>query len=214
MPKRQVASQRRMIRALRKRDRHKLELICRSFSCGAVEKESILKSLKIKNLEWLKHWRSQDIIKREAELGSTYEGFLDLMKKKQYDLLAKWLEDWAKDRRIVTLGRLRLEAVRLIRIRQLEWVNVPGDRWFQTKILAKINQPMRKFRRVYEWVEDELEDKEKVSLEDFQMTCKALLSSDYCSSKTRMSKLRVRVRKFFKLRCQERNGSQKTWMKV
>ena len=83
--------------------------------------------------------------------------------------------------------------------------------WFRNNVLTGIKRPYKKFRILYEWVEDELDDNGSILLNEVREQAGILLSEEFGTYK-KFERLGERMKQFLGLKCMGEVGKATRWV--
>jgi hypothetical protein len=83
--------------------------------------------------------------------------------------------------------------------------------WFRDNVLYGITRPYKKFRVLYEWVEDEIDDNGSILVSEVREQAGILVAQKFGTYK-KFEKLGERMKKFLGLKCISESGKPARWI--
>ena len=92
-----------------------------------------------------------------------------------------------------------------------DWEPSENEVWFTNNVICGRKRPHKKFRLLYEWVEDEINENESILADDVRYQAGVIIGEEFGKYK-KFEKLAIRIRKFFNLKSVGEIGKEKKWI--
>ena len=145
---------------------------------------------------------------------------VDQLKTKEFRILKRVPKQWLDTKKCRTDATIYREAKKamnwcdLYYIKDvLHWEPAENALWFTKNVLCDKKMPYKKFRLLYEWVEDEIDDKSFILASDVRYQAGVLVGAGFDKS-AKFKDLGKRMKKFLKLTVTGTNRTTKWIPKV
>ena len=133
------------------------------------------------------------------------------MKIREFNTLKACMKKWMQKKKCRADVTVFREAKRIINVCNLEYLKVhwePSEhlQWFIDNVFCSKKRQKKKFRLLYEWVEDEVDENGSILAAEVREQADVLLGNDFGKYK-KFERLGERIRKFFNLKTVKVNGS-------
>ena len=91
------------------------------------------------------------------------------------------------------------------------WEPSANERWFIDNVLDGKKRPIKKFRLLYEWVEDEIDARKSILVSEVREHAGLLLGEEFGKYK-KFEKLGKRMKSFFNLKAVRISGRKFKWV--
>ena len=158
----------------------------------------------------------KDKLIKHVELKKTLQYSLNEMKKEEFSTLKRVMKDWLSDwkcRADVTIFREAKKCINLYGLELLKEHWEPSENlvWFTNNVFCGKRRPHKKFRILYEWVEDEITDNGSILGSEVREQAQILIGQDFGNYK-KVEKLSRRIKKFLGLKAIGDSGKEKRWV--
>ena len=158
----------------------------------------------------------KEIFKKHAEIHKTLHFTLNDIEKREYATLKRVMQDWLQDKKCrsdVTIYREAKLCINLYGLDYLKdhWEPSENAAWFRDNVLYGITRPYKKFRVLYGWVEDEIDDNGSILVSEVREQAGILVAQKFGTYK-KFEKLGERMKKFLGLKCIGESGKPARWI--
>ena len=201
----------------RKQGKDNLKLLVESFTCGEKRRQQILSHLKISENKWqLYSLNYKNIFIDSVKKFKTLQFAVDALKKREFSILKSCLKGWVhskKCRANVTIFREAKKCIGLCRLHYLQehWEPSENIKWFEEHIWCGKKRPNKKFRLLYEWVEDEIDARKSILVSEVREHAGLLLGEEFGKYK-KIERLGQRMKTFFNLEAVRMGGRKLKWV--
>ena len=92
-----------------------------------------------------------------------------------------------------------------------DWEPCENEVWFTNNVICGTKRSHKKFRLLYEWVEDEVNANDSIRVDEVRYQAGVLIGEQF-GKYEKFEKLGERKRKFLKLRAVGESGKAKKWI--
>ena len=196
-----------------------MKLIVESFTCDERRRHQILDALKISESRWKTYvHRYKDKFVENLNQCKSLQYTLNELQKEEFNTLKRVMKDWLSDKKCRADVTIYREAKKCIFYYDLDylkthWEPSENENWFRTNVICGKPRPYKKFRVLYEWVEDEIEEHGSILCSEVRQQAGILIGEDFGSYK-KFARLAERMKKFLGLKAVGNAGAAKKWIEA
>ena len=139
-----------------------LKLLVESFTSTEERRHQICAGLNISEASWTAYsLHHKDVFMKTCEMKKTLGFAISVMKIREFNTLKACMIRWMENKKVranVTIFREAKRVIDVCRLHYLKthWEPSENEKWFIANVLCGKQRPVKKFRLLYEWVEDEV----------------------------------------------------------
>ena len=144
------------------RSHERLVLVVESFTCDEARRHTICNSLNILPARWKLLWTYKKDFVEGRKNYQSFDFVVDAIRRREFGILKSSLQGWVDSRKCISDETLFSQA-RICMVRcSLVWLKHHWDpsiniKWFNSTLLHGRKRPTKKFRTLFEWVENEIQ---------------------------------------------------------